>query len=54
MSARVTAAHWAAAAEAVTDGPMVERDIVARVAQALADAEARGAGTALPAGAEAS
>lgn len=39
-----TAAHWALAAEAVTGGPtMLERDITARVAQALADAEQRGA-----------
>lgn len=40
MTARVTAAHWAAAAEAVTVGPPLERDIVARVAQAIADTEA--------------
>ena len=35
-----TAAHWAAAAEAVTSGPMTERDITARVASLLAHHEA--------------
>jgi hypothetical protein len=40
VTARVTDAHWAAAAEAVTGGPSTERDVVARVAQAIADAGA--------------
>lgn len=52
MSPQVTPAHWAAAAEAVTSGPSQERDVVARVAQALADAEARAAGDALVEAAE--
>lgn len=42
MTAAPTPAHWAAAAEAVTSGPPQERDVVERVAQAIADAEARG------------
>lgn len=35
-----TAQHWALAAEAVTSGPMLERDITARVASMLAHVDA--------------
>jgi hypothetical protein len=41
MSALVTDAHWAAAADAVTGGSSQERAVVERVAQAIADAEER-------------
>lgn len=42
MTALVTEAHLVVAAEAVTSGSSKERNVVDRVAQAIADAEERG------------